>query len=130
MTYETEIKEFSETFNNILAAIVPTQPPEELSDMYLWLKECILYNVPHGKRTRGLAVAETYSLIVEQQGKTPSYTDMELARVLGWTVEFLQAAFLVTDDMMDQSSKRRGKPCWYKLVCSNIVCLHKNKLLS
>ena len=34
--------------------------------------------------------------------------------VLGWQVEWLQAFFLVADDVMDGSITRRGAPCWYK----------------
>jgi len=37
-----------------------------------------------------------------------------LAHILGWCVELLQAFFLIADDVMDQSTTRRGKPCWYK----------------
>jgi len=35
--------------------------------------------------------------------------------VLGWAVEWLQAFFLIADDVMDGSITRRGQPCWYKV---------------
>ena len=46
------------------------------------------------------------------------------ACALGWCIEFLQAFFLVADDVMDASKTRRGQPCWYlrpevKLIAIN-----------
>ena len=37
------------------------------------------------------------------------------ARVVGWCLEVLQAAFLVVDDVCDGAKTRRGKPAYYRL---------------
>lgn len=66
------------------------------------------YNCLGGKLTRGVTVMEaTRELGCEKE--------MQSAVYLGWCIEILQAMFLVSDDIMDQSVTRRGKPCWYKL---------------
>ncbi|EFC49975.1 predicted protein, partial [Naegleria gruberi] len=70
------------------------------------------YNVPHGKLNRGLAVVDTLLILNNYQ---ISQEDFKLASILGWCIEFLQAFFLIADDIMDASVTRRGQPCWYKL---------------
>ena len=42
--------------------------------------------------------------------------DVQQACVVGWCVEWLQAAFLVADDIMDRSELRRGRPCWWVTI--------------
>jgi len=48
------------------------------------------------------------------KGKECSEQDEFLAMAVGWCIEWLQAYFLVADDIMDESITRRGQPCWYK----------------
>jgi len=76
------------------------------------LAKSILYNCTNGKLTRGFTVALTLKLL----NKNDQLSDekMREAYVLGWCVELLQAFFLVADDMMDGSTTRRGKECWYR----------------
>lgn len=53
--------------------------------------------------------------------------------VLGCLVEFFNAAYLIWDDIMDESSTRRGQPCWYRRVdvgmtAINDACLLKSAI--
>lgn len=76
------------------------------------LSKCIQYNVPNGKKNRALMVPQTYKMLVSSSQLTEE--NLKLANVMGWCVEFLQAFFLVADDIMDGSETRRGQPSWYK----------------
>jgi farnesyl diphosphate synthase len=78
-----------------------------------YIDRSVAYNVPHGKLNRGLAVLECYRAFCGG-GEVPA-GDALLANVLGWCVEWLQAFFLVADDIMDGSVTRRGQPCFFRL---------------
>ena len=49
------------------------------------------------------------------KGRPLSTREFARSAVLGWCIEWLQAFFLVADDVMDDSVTRRGQPCWYRL---------------
>lgn len=71
-----------------------------------WIRRMAEYTVPFGKMTRGITVMSTAAALGGCK---------EDATTLGWCVEWLQACFLVADDIMDASHIRRDRPCWYKL---------------
>uniref|UniRef100_A0A1B0DI83 Farnesyl pyrophosphate synthase n=2 Tax=Phlebotomus papatasi TaxID=29031 RepID=A0A1B0DI83_PHLPP len=71
------------------------------------------YNVPGGKKYRGISTVHAYELIAPKTALTEA--NIKLAVYLGWCIEMLQAMFLIVDDVMDGSITRRGQPCWYKL---------------
>ncbi|KAI0065067.1 farnesyl diphosphate synthase [Artomyces pyxidatus] len=84
------------------------------------------YNVPGGKLNRGLSVVDSVAIFKGRELNEEEYTK---AAVLGWAVEFLQAYFLVSDDMMDSSITRRGQPCWYRVEGVGLIAINDSLLL-
>lgn len=68
-----------------------------------------------GKYNRGVCVIDVAEAMADHLGLKGDEKSKVLrdAAVCGWMIEFLQAHFLVEDDIMDHSKTRRGKPCWY-----------------
>lgn len=67
-------------------------------------------SVPGGKLNRGLTVVHVAQNMIPY---ALSDAELRLVAILGWTIEWMQASFLVADDIMDSSVTRRGAPCWY-----------------
>ncbi len=85
------------------------------AEMRKYYDECFKHTVMGGKLTRGLTVVKGAQILLAKEGTPLTDEQMLQASVLGWCVEWLQAFFLVADDVMDGSITRRGAPCWYKL---------------
>jgi len=98
---------FTELTKELVASFGPYDFPPRAAK---YIQEMMDYNVPHGKLTRGLTVISTLKSL---KGDKFTPVDFRRAAVLGWCVEWLQAMFLVMDDIMDESETRRGQPCWY-----------------
>ena len=101
-------------------------PPEAIE----WCKTMMDYTVPGGKLNRGVTVVAVHRTLVKASANR-DLTDTEVARasVLGWAIEFLQAFFLVADDVMDASKTRRGQPCWYQLPHVKMIAINDSFLL-
>ncbi len=111
---------FNDTYNQVLADLNSNPYKcKEFSKANEWLKKVMDYNVPHGKRNRGLSLVITYHLLASDHER--SEQNLRSARVLGWCVELFQAYFLIIDDIMDHSITRRGQLCWYKKVSFLII---------
>lgn len=108
---QTELEQFDDVFPEIINVLYSKWSDHaEIKDGLDWFKQVSEYNVPFGKKNRGISVVTTYKLL----NPNAAPDDIKLARILGWCIEWLQAFFLVADDIMDKSIMRRGKPCWYK----------------
>lgn len=80
------------------------------------------YNIPHGKQNRGLLTLLTYKNLVKPENLTQE--NIKLAQILGWCVEILHGFFLVYDDVMDNSTTRRGQKCWHEVEQVGLIALN------
>ncbi|KAJ1505582.1 Farnesyl pyrophosphate synthetase [Coelomomyces lativittatus] len=104
---------YHELVNDILQEVKEKQgmPQDGIGHM----KKMLDYNVCGGKLNRGLSVIETLHILAEAYDRKLTHEEIKDAHVAGWAIEWLQASFLVADDLMDQSLTRRGKPCWFRM---------------
>ena len=87
-----------------------------------WVARAFRYTILGGKMSRGLMVPQMVNQTVSRdepnagnEGVSEAATQMHQARVVGWCLEVLQAAFLVVDDVVDEAQTRRGKPAYHRL---------------
>lgn len=112
MAQRTTLKEFESVFPKLEEAILDHAKTFNLPEQQLdWYKRSLQVNTLGGKCNRGMSVPDSVSLLL---GKPLSEEQYFQAATLGWMTELLQAFFLVSDDIMDGSITRRGKPCWYR----------------
>jgi farnesyl diphosphate synthase len=123
---------FLKTFDIFTAEIVADLPtkyelPEESVQ---WVERMIHYTVAGGKMNRGLSCVDVQRAFCKMQ-KNRDLTNAERvqAAALGWCIEFLQAFFLVADDVMDDSVTRRGQPCWYRRDDVQMVAINDSFIL-
>ncbi|KAJ2557161.1 Farnesyl pyrophosphate synthetase [Coemansia sp. RSA 1933] len=119
----TTRKEFTDFFPQLTEDILAELPSfGATAEMTQRIKQMIEYNVMGGKMNRGLSVVDTVK-IMRNEKELPADVN-ERAMVLGWAVEWLQAFFLVADDIMDESPTRRGQPAWYRRKDVGILAIN------
>ncbi|KAI1661249.1 terpenoid synthase [Daldinia decipiens] len=127
MAKRTTLKEFESVFpkleEDILAWAKQYNLPQQQQD---WYKKMLQENAVGGKCNRGMSVPDSVSILL---GKELSEEQYFQAATLGWLIEFLQAMFLVADDIMDSSITRRGKPCWYRQEGVGMVAINDSFIL-
>eukprot|EP01134_Creolimax_fragrantissima_P008503 CFRG8503T1 len=122
----TEMEQFMATYKFLAAQLC-----DELSfaspDAQTWFKRNLDYNVPGGKLNRGISVRHAFQALIGDREATKE--EIFQCFVLGWCVEWLQAFFLVADDVMDGSITRRGQPCWYKNEEVKLIAVNDSIML-
>ncbi|KAK3325396.1 isoprenoid synthase domain-containing protein [Apodospora peruviana] len=122
MAQKTTLQEFESVFPKLEEALLEHARSYKLPAKELeWYKRSLETNPLGGKCNRGMSVPDSVSLLL---GKALSEDEYFHAATLGWMTELLQAFFLVSDDIMDSSITRRGKPCWYRQEGVGMVAIN------
>ncbi|KAM0728777.1 Farnesyl pyrophosphate synthase [Formica fusca] len=93
----------------------------EIPEVSKWMAKVLQYNVPGGKKNRGLALIYAYKLLATNDQLTED--NIRLARILAWCVELVQAYFLLLDDIQDRSLFRRNQP-WKECYVDILETFH------
>ncbi|KAG6336428.1 hypothetical protein ID866_2671 [Astraeus odoratus] len=118
---------FEEVYASIRNELVEHMASENMpKDAIEWYRRNLDYNVPGGKLNRGMSVVDSVEIL---RGRPLTHDEYFKAAVLGWCIEFLQAFFLVSDDMMDASLTRRGQPCYYLLERVGNIAINDSFML-
>jgi len=112
MAQKTTLQEFEAVWPKLEAVLLEQAQAYKLPQKeFDWYKASLETNPVGGKCNRGMSVPDSASLLL---GRPLTEDEYFQAATLGWLTELLQAFFLVSDDIMDGSITRRGKPCWYR----------------
>ncbi|KAI1357410.1 farnesyl pyrophosphate synthetase [Xylaria arbuscula] len=122
MATKTTLQEFESVFPKLEEDLLNWAKGYNLPQQYLeWYKKSLEVNAVGGKCNRGMSVPDSVSLLLNRPLNEQEYFQ---AATLGWLIELLQAFFLVSDDIMDSSITRRGKPCWYRQEGVGMVAIN------
>ncbi|KAK4149452.1 farnesyl pyrophosphate synthase [Chaetomidium leptoderma] len=122
MAQKTTIKEFEAVFPKLEAVLLEHANSYKLPKQALdWYKQSLQVNAIGGKCNRGMSVPDSVSMLL---GRALTEDEYFKASTLGWMTELLQAFFLVSDDIMDSSITRRGKPCWYRTEGVGMIAIN------
>ncbi|CAG9865009.1 unnamed protein product [Phyllotreta striolata] len=122
-----ESREFMAIFPDIVRDLTDAGRHTDIPEVTKRFAHVLQYNVPNGKKTRGLTTVIAYKMLEKPENLTPE--NIRLANILGWCVELLQAYFIVADDIMDHSVSRRGRPCWYRTEGVGLIAVNDGILL-
>lgn len=117
---------FLEVYSVLKSELLDDPAFEFTHDSRQWVERMLDYNVPGGKLNRGLSVIDSYKLL---KGQELDDDEIFLSSALGWCIEWLQAYFLVLDDIMDGSHTRRGQPCWFRVPKVGMIAANDGILL-
>ncbi|XP_067630699.1 farnesyl pyrophosphate synthase isoform X2 [Eurosta solidaginis] len=117
-----DTRDFEATFPDIIHDLTNAVKSYQTPEAAEWYGKALQYNLPRGKKTRGLLTVLTYKNLVKPEERSPE--NLKLANYLGWCIEMVQCFFIMFDDIMDNSTTRRGQLCWHKLEDVGLIAIN------
>ncbi|RZF44795.1 hypothetical protein LSTR_LSTR000747 [Laodelphax striatellus] len=112
-----EKREFMAVFPDIVRDLTDAGRHLDIPEATKWYAKVLQYNVPGGKKNRGLALVLGYKHLAKSSDLTPE--NIRLAHILGWCVELT----------ITNITTRRGRPCWYKIPGVGLKAINDGNLL-
>nr|ALL35403.1 isopentenyl diphosphate synthase [Phyllotreta striolata] len=122
-----ESREFMAIFPDIVRDLTDAGRHTDIPEVTKRFAHVLQYNVPNGKKTRGLTTVIAYKMLEKPENLTPE--NIRLANILGWCVELLKAFGVVADDLIDHSETRHNMACWYKYEDVGMTAVNDSSLL-
>ncbi|XP_013108310.2 farnesyl pyrophosphate synthase [Stomoxys calcitrans] len=107
---EYEAKRYAEYLYEAKDDIVKKYNLHEIEER---LTEALNYNLLHGELMGLKMLLPAYKELVKQ--KDLQEHQLKSVHILGWCVELMIRTFMINDDIMDKSTMRYGRPCWYTM---------------
>lgn len=82
-----ETREFMAIFPDLVRDLTDAGRHTDIPEITKWYSKILQYNVPSGKKNRGLALVLAYKMFENPQKLTEE--NLQLAHVLGWCVEMV-----------------------------------------
>ncbi|XP_011875172.1 PREDICTED: farnesyl pyrophosphate synthase-like [Vollenhovia emeryi] len=126
-TSKDESREMMAMWPDVVRDLTDATKSLNMPDVTKWMAKILQYNVPGGKKTRGLALVYAYKLLAPSDQLTEE--NIRRVRILAWCLELMQAYFIILDDIVDKSLFRRGQPCWYRYNDINLAAVNDGLIL-
>ncbi|OAF65132.1 hypothetical protein A3Q56_07072 [Intoshia linei] len=88
------------------------------------------YNLLGGKMHRGCSIISGHKILCNWFDEPATQVDIQRCCAIGACIEILQYGFLMADDIMDNSTMRRGKACWHCLPEIEKTAINDSMFLS
>ncbi|GBP64247.1 Farnesyl pyrophosphate synthase [Eumeta japonica] len=120
-------REFMACFPDIVRDLTESRKHIDVPEASRWLAKVLQYNVPNGKKNRGLATVLAYKMLEKNENMTPE--NIHLANVMGWCVEMFHTQQLMLNDLIEGTEMRRAAPSWHRRPEVGLTAANDTKLL-